>query len=117
MESKNLGCKIYIYIHGADDNKPYVLTAVRKSINSKPQPCAMPPFLISPSGEQHRTVEEKMDAIANVSFPTKSCRLSRSQTSCNSFKNSHDEQQPDFTVYPKMLKRLLRTTKNCSAQG
>jgi hypothetical protein len=77
----------------------------------------MPPVLISPSGEQHQTVEEKMDAITNVSFPTKSCRLSRSQTSRNSFKNSHDEQQTDFTVCSKMLKRFLRTAKNCSAPG
>jgi hypothetical protein len=90
---------------------------VWKSINSKPQPCAMTPILTSPSGEQYRTVEEKMDAIANVSFPTKSCRLNRSQTSCNSFKNSHDEQETDFTVCPKMLKRLLRTAKNCSEPG
>jgi hypothetical protein len=32
---------------------------VWKSINSKPQPCAIPPILTSPSGEQYQTIEEK----------------------------------------------------------
>jgi hypothetical protein len=45
--------------------------AVWKSINARPQACAMPPILTSPSGEQYTTKEEKMEAIANISLPTK----------------------------------------------
>jgi hypothetical protein len=37
---------------------------VWKAINAKPQSCAMPPTLTSTSGEQYRTLEEKMEAIA-----------------------------------------------------
>jgi hypothetical protein len=44
---------------------------VWKSINATPQACAMPPILTSPSGEQYTTKEEKMEAIANISLPTK----------------------------------------------
>jgi hypothetical protein len=44
---------------------------VWKSINAKPQMCAMPPILSSPSGQQYHTLEEKMEAIANISFPSK----------------------------------------------
>jgi hypothetical protein len=43
---------------------------VWKAINAKPQSCAMPPTLTSTSGEQYRTLEEKMEAIANISFPS-----------------------------------------------
>jgi hypothetical protein len=31
----------------------------------------MPPILTSPSGDQFRTLEEQMEAIANGSFPSK----------------------------------------------
>jgi hypothetical protein len=30
----------------------------------------MPPTLTSTSGEQYRTLKEKMEAIANISFPS-----------------------------------------------
>jgi hypothetical protein len=39
---------------------------VWKSINAKPQMCAMPPILSSLSGQQYHTLEEKMEAIANI---------------------------------------------------
>jgi hypothetical protein len=44
---------------------------VWKSINSKLRPSAMPPILRSPTGDQFCTLEEKIEAIANGSFPSK----------------------------------------------
>jgi hypothetical protein len=81
----------------------------------------MPPILISTSGEEYHTLEEKMEAIANISF------LSRPENTQSPSQNIHALQNTDgqpesrgkitFTVCPKMVKRLLKKTSNSSAPG
>jgi hypothetical protein len=92
-----------------------------KSINSKPQPCAMPLILTSPSGEQYKTIEEKMQAIANISFPKKPDYNNNSTQTVSGLSNSLENQnigdKERFQVCPKLLKHLLSKTSNSSAPG
>jgi hypothetical protein len=83
--------------------------------------CAMPPILSSPSGEQYHTLEEKMEAIANISFPSKpgetDSTLEDTQPTTELGSNTNANERTYFTVCPKLLKRLLRRTSNTSAPG
>jgi hypothetical protein len=95
--------------------------AVWKSINAKPQSCAMPPTLISPSEEQYNTLESKMEVIAGISFPSRprdgrilSQDLQAPEISNRTLETSI---QTKFVVCPKMLKRLLRKISNSFASG
>jgi hypothetical protein len=88
--------------------------AVWKSINAKPQPCAMPPILTSPSGEEYHTLEEKL-------FPS---RREDTQSPCESIHAlMNTDGQPEssgkitFTVCPKIVKRLLKKTSHSSVSG
>jgi hypothetical protein len=94
---------------------------VWKSINSKPQPSAMPPILTSPSGDQFRTLEEKMDAIPNVSFPSKPGNTREISQNTESIGGIHHNVDSDdghnLKVCLKMLKQLLRKTSNTSVPG
>jgi hypothetical protein len=94
---------------------------VWKSINAKPQMCAMPQILSSPSGEQYHTLEEKMEAIANISFPSKpgetDSTLEDTQPTTELGSNTNANERTYFRVCPKLLKRLLRRTRNTSAPG
>jgi hypothetical protein len=81
----------------------------------------MPPILTSPSGEQHTTIDETMEAIANISFPTKpDSKDNTSQTVSGSAYGSQNQDignEDRFQVCPKLLKLLLRKTNNSSAPG
>jgi hypothetical protein len=81
---------------------------VWKSINSKPQPTAMPTFLTSPSGDQYRTLEEKMEAIANISFPSKRGDVREICKNTQFIDEIHgrvaSDDRHDLKVCPKMLK-------------
>jgi hypothetical protein len=81
----------------------------------------MPLTLISLSGEQYRTIKEKMEAIANVSFPTKADDLDEAlypiENSTNNLIPTTMNNGPSLEVCPKLLKRLLRKTKNTSGLG
>jgi hypothetical protein len=81
----------------------------------------MPPILTSPSGDQFRTLEEKMEAIANVSFPSKPGDTREISQNTESMGGTHGNVDSDdghsLRVCPKMLKRLLRKTSNTSAPG
>jgi hypothetical protein len=94
---------------------------VWKAINSKPQPSAMPPILKSPSGDQFRTLEEEMEAIANVSFPSKPGDTREISQNTESIGGIHHNVDSDdghnLKVCPKMLKQLLRKTSNTSVPG
>jgi hypothetical protein len=94
---------------------------VWKAINAKPQSCAMPPTLTSTSGEQYRTLEEKMEAIANISFPSNPADIPTiaqdTQAPEESGGNTDSIDGTPFTVCPKMLKQLLKRTCNTSAPG
>jgi hypothetical protein len=94
---------------------------VWKSINSKLQPSAMPPILTSPSGEQFRILEEKMEAIANASFPSKPRDTREISQNTESIGGTHDNVDSDdghsLKVCLKMLKLILRKTSNTSAPG
>jgi hypothetical protein len=82
---------------------------VWKSINAKPQQSAIPSILITPSGKQCPTLEEKMEAIAQISFPTKNGRQNPNRQ--NREMEPQDTYKPEgdsLTICPKMLKRLLR---------
>jgi hypothetical protein len=78
----------------------------------------MLPILTSPSGEQYKTIEEKMEAIANISFPKKpEYNNSSTQTVPGSrgiLDNQNTGDKERFQVCPKLLKRLLSKTSNSS---
>jgi hypothetical protein len=81
----------------------------------------MPPILTSPSGDQFRTLEEKMEAIAKVSVPSKPRDTREISQNTESRVGTHGNVGSDdghnLKVCPKMLKRLLRKTSNTSAPG
>jgi hypothetical protein len=95
--------------------------AVWKPINATPQAGAMPPILTSPSGEQYTTIEEKMEAIAKISFPTKpDYNNNTTQTVSGSVRGSQNQDignEDRFWICPKLLKRMLRKISNSSAPG
>jgi hypothetical protein len=68
----------------------------------------MPPTLTSTSGEQYRTLEEKMEAIANISFPSNPADIPTiaqdTQAPEESGGNTDSIDATAFTVCPKMLK-------------
>jgi hypothetical protein len=86
-----------------------------KPINAKPQMGGMPPILSSPLGQKYYTLEEKMETIANISFPSKpgetDSTLQDAQSTTDSGSNANANDRTYFTVCPKMLKRLLRKTR------
>jgi hypothetical protein len=94
---------------------------VWKSINAKPQACAMPPILTSPSGKKYTTIEETMEAIAHISFPAKpDYSNNTTQTVSGSVCGSHNQDignEDRFHVCPKLRKWLLRKTSNSAAPG
>jgi hypothetical protein len=94
---------------------------VWKSINAKPQMGAMTPILSPPSGEQYHTIEEKMEAIANISFPSKPGDITTIAQNTQELQESGGSADSNlgtaFTVCPKMLKQLLKGTCNTSALG
>jgi hypothetical protein len=96
-------------------------STVWKSINAKPQQCAIPSTLTSPSGDKYCTITDKMEAIASISFPTKTDNvLSPSNTTDTSTRVPETHVKTNdtkFTVCPKLLKRLLRNTSNSSSSG
>jgi hypothetical protein len=71
----------------------------------------MPPILTSPLGNQFRILEEKMEAIANVSFPSKpgdTREISQNTKSIGGIYHNVDSNDGhNLKVCPKMLKRLL----------
>jgi hypothetical protein len=75
--------------------------------------------LSSPPGEQYHTIEEKMEAIANISFPSKPGNIATiaqdTQELQESGENTDSNLGTAFTVCPKMLKQLLKRTCNTSA--
>jgi hypothetical protein len=81
----------------------------------------MPPTLRSTSGEQYRTLEEKMEAIANISFPSNPADIptiaqdTQAQEESGGITDSIDGTA--ITVCPKMLKQLLKRTCNTSVPG
>jgi hypothetical protein len=81
----------------------------------------MPPTLTSTSGEQYRTLEEKMEAIANISFPSNPADIPTiaqdTQEPEESGGNTDSIDGIAFTVYPRMLKQLLKRTCNTLAPG
>jgi hypothetical protein len=81
----------------------------------------MPPILISPPGDQYHTLEEEMEAIANISFPSKPGDTREISQNTQSIDGTHSkvdsDDQHNLEVCPKMLKRLLRKTSNTSAPG
>jgi hypothetical protein len=83
--------------------------------------CAMPPILSSPSGEQYHTIEEKMEAIANILFPSKPSDIATIAQDTQELQESGGSTDSNlgtaFTVCPKMLKQLLKRTCNTSAPG
>jgi hypothetical protein len=72
-------------------------------------------------GEQYKTIEEKMKAIANISFPKKpEYNDSSTQTvpgSRGSLDNQNTGDKERLQVCPKLLKCLLSKTSNSSAPG
>jgi hypothetical protein len=81
----------------------------------------MPPTLTSTSGEQYRTLEEKMEVIANISFLSKPADISTiaqdTQAPEELGGNTNSIDGTAFTVCPKMLKQLLKRTCNTLALG
>jgi hypothetical protein len=81
---------------------------VWKSINSKPQPSAMPLILTSPSGDRFHILEEKIEAIANVSFPSKPGNTREISQNTESIGGIHHNVDSDdghnLKVCPMMLK-------------
>jgi hypothetical protein len=69
----------------------------------------MPPILTSPSGEQYTTIEEKMEAIGNISFPTKpDYNDNTTQTVSGSVRGSQNQDignENRFQVCTKLLKQ------------
>jgi hypothetical protein len=97
------------------------LGQVWKAINAKPQSCAMHPTLTSTSGEQYLTLDEKMEAIANLSFPSNPAEIPTivqdMQAPEESGGNTDSIDGTAITVCPKMLKPLLKRTCNTSVPG
>jgi hypothetical protein len=81
----------------------------------------MPPTLTSTSREQDRTLEETMDAIANISFPSNPADIPTiaqdTQAPEESGGNPDSIDGTAFTGCPTLLKQLLRRTCNTSAPG
>jgi hypothetical protein len=81
----------------------------------------MPPILTSPLYDQFHTLEEKMEAIANVSFPSKpgdTREISQNTKSIDgTYGNVDSDNHHNLKVCPKMLNRLLRKTSNTSTPG
>jgi hypothetical protein len=81
----------------------------------------MHPILTSPSGDQFRSLEEKMEAIANVSFPSKPRNTREISQNTESISGTHYRVDSDdghnLKVCPKMLKQLLTIMSNTSAPG
>jgi hypothetical protein len=81
----------------------------------------MPPILTSSSGDQFCTLEDKMEAIINVIFPSKprhTREISQTRESIGAIDHNVDSDDGhNLNVYPKMLKRLLRKTSNTSVPG
>jgi hypothetical protein len=81
----------------------------------------MPPTLTSTSGKQYRTLEEKIEVIAKISFPSNPADIPTiaqdTQEPEESGGNTDSTDGTAFTVCPKMLKQLLMKTCNTSAPG
>jgi hypothetical protein len=81
----------------------------------------MLPMLISPSGEKYHTLEDKMEAISRVSFPTKTNNTEAASQNIEILEGAITNQElknpTKFTVCLKMLKRFLKKTNNSSAPG
>jgi hypothetical protein len=71
----------------------------------------MLPMLTSPSGNQFLTLEEKMEPIANVSFPSKpgdTRQISHNKECIGEIHHNVDSDDGhNLKVCPKMLKRRL----------
>jgi hypothetical protein len=79
----------------------------------------MPPKLISPSGEQHNTLESKMEPIAGISFPSRpdgGGAFSQDLKASENLNRNPETTVQKFVVCPKMVKRLLRKTSSSSAE-
>jgi hypothetical protein len=94
---------------------------VWKLINSTAQLSAMPPILISPLGDQVHTLEEGMEAIANISFlskPGDTREISQNTGSIDGIQGNVDsDNHHNLKVCLNMIKRLLRKTSNHSTPG
>jgi hypothetical protein len=81
----------------------------------------MPPIFTSPSGDQYHTLEEKMEASANGSFPSKpgeTREISQNTQFIEGTYNKVDsDHQQNLKVCPKLVKRLVRNTSNILAPG
>jgi hypothetical protein len=81
----------------------------------------MPLTLTSTSGEQYGTLEEKMEAIGNISFPSNPADFpiiaQDTQEPEESGGNTDSIDGTVFTVCPTMLKQLVKRTCNTSAPG
>jgi hypothetical protein len=94
---------------------------VWKAINAKPQSYAMPPTLTSTSGEEYRTLEETIELIANISFPSNPVHIPTiaqdKQEREESGDNTDSIDRTGFTVCPNILKPLVKRTCNTLAPG
>jgi hypothetical protein len=90
-------------------------------MNAKPQQCAIPSTLTSPSGDKYCTTTKKMEAIASISFPTMTdtelSPLNTTDTPTRSLETHVRTNDTKFTVCPKLLICLLRKTNNSPAPG
>jgi hypothetical protein len=90
-------------------------------INPNPHSCAMPPPVRSTSGEQDPTLEDKIAAIANISFPSNPADIliiaQDTQAREESGSNIDCIDATGITACPTMIKELLKRTCNTTLPG
>jgi hypothetical protein len=79
----------------------------------------MPPTFISPSGEQHWTIEEKMEVIAKVPFPTKADDFNEAiypnENPTNNLNQTRTNNRLSLEVMPNISKTVITENENSSA--